>query len=54
MLWTTYPGDVRIGMQAACISGQRPAQTLTECVIDRDESGPKRLRTELEMDAASR
>jgi len=31
MLWTTYFGYVRIGMQAARLSGQRSAQASTDC-----------------------
>lgn len=47
MLWTTYSADVRIGMQAAHLSGQRPTQASTERAIHRDDPGHTQLRMEV-------
>ena len=52
MLWKTYLGGVHIGMQAALLSAQRPAQAATEGAIERDASAPMRRCTELGEDAA--
>ncbi len=47
MLWKTYFGDVCIGMQAAHLSGQRPAQAAADCANESEDVGPRRLRTEV-------